>query len=160
MTSVIRRRCIRFPAGGDNLIGGSVTVGETVMARQAIGVGGAVLRAVRTVVPDEATDRELLTRFTDGDETAFAVLVNRHGGMVLGVCRRVLPTVQDAEDACQATFLVLARKARDKAWQPSIANWLYTTARRIASKANRAASRRARRESRPVSRRSPPWTRS
>jgi len=122
------------------------------MARRMIGMGAAVLRAVRTAVPDEATDRELLTRFAKGDQTAFAALVNRHGGMVLGVCRRVLPTVQDAEDACQAAFLVLARKASDRTWQSSIANWLYTTSRRIASRANRAASRRAKRESRPVAR--------
>ena len=120
------------------------------MAQRAAAVGDSVLRAVRSAVAAEPTDRELLARFSDGDEAAFAALVGRHGGMVLGVCRRVLPTVQDAEDACQATFLVLARKARGREWQPSIANWLYATARRIASKANRAASRRARRESRPV----------
>jgi RNA polymerase sigma factor (sigma-70 family) len=115
--------------------------------------GDVLLRAVRSAtVTAELTDRDLLIRFRDGDESAFATLVNRHSGMVLGVCRRVLPTIQDAEDACQATFLVLARKAASGPWQPSIANWLYTTARRIASKANRAASRRAKRESQTVQR--------
>jgi RNA polymerase sigma factor (sigma-70 family) len=106
------------------------------------------MRAVQSATSGiELSDRELLHRFNDGDESAFTVLMNRHGGMVLGVCRRVLPTVQDAEDAFQATFLVLARKAPNGSWQPSIANWLYTTARRIAAKANRSASRRQRRES-------------
>ena len=92
------------------------------------------------------TDRELLARFGAGDETAFAVLVARHAKMVLGVCRRVLPTVQDAEDACQATFLVLSRKAAAGDWQASVANWLYGTARRIAARANRTTQRRAKRE--------------
>lgn len=105
---------------------------------------GDVVQLVRSATGP--CDRELLARFAAGDEDAFAVLVRRHAGMVLGVCRRVLPTVQDAEDACQATFLILARKAKATAWQRSVANWLYTTARRVASKANRAAGRRARRE--------------
>ncbi len=108
---------------------------------------GAVLRAIRTIAAaTERTDLELLTQFNAGDEAAFAALVERHSGMVLGVCRRALPTVQDAEDACQATFLVLARKAKGGRWQTSVANWLYTTARRVASKATRAAARRAKRE--------------
>jgi RNA polymerase sigma factor (sigma-70 family) len=114
------------------------------MTRQA---GATVLRAVRTAARVESTDQELLARFAAGDEAAFAALVRRHSGLVLGVCRRVLPTVQDAEDACQATFLILARKAKVTRWQPSVANWLYTTARRVASRASRAASRRVRRES-------------
>lgn len=108
--------------------------------------GGAVLRAVRGPALAGLTDRDLLERFAAGDESAFAALVGRHGGMVLGVCRRVLPTVQDAEDACQATFLVLSRKAAGGGWQPSVANWLYTTARRVAAKARRTADRRAKRE--------------
>ena len=109
--------------------------------------GDGIIRAIRSAVATEPTDRELLTRFVGGDEKAFAKLVNRHSGMVLGVCRRVLRNVQDAEDAGQATFVVLARKAESGRWQESIANWLYTTARRIASKANRTASRRRQRES-------------
>src|SRR5262249_49158708 len=53
---------------------------------------------------------------------------------------------QDAEDACQATFLVLAQKAKGNRWQPSVANWLFTTARKVAHNARVAARRRARRE--------------
>jgi RNA polymerase sigma factor (sigma-70 family) len=111
--------------------------------------GDKILRAALSaaaVLPP--TDRELLARFNAGDEAAFAALVQRHTGLVLGVCRRMLPNVQDAEDACQATFLVLARKARSGRWQSSIANWLYTTARRIALKASRALARRLKREAR------------
>jgi RNA polymerase sigma factor (sigma-70 family) len=94
-------------------------------------------------------DRDLLERFIQADDqTAFAALVRRHGKMVLGVCQRLLPTVQDAEDACQATFLILAQKAKTIRWQASIANWLYTTARRVARNARLSAQRRARREAR------------
>ena len=96
------------------------------------------------------SDRELLHRFADtGDQTAFAALFRRHSGMVLGVCQRALSNVQDAEDACQATFLLLAQKARSGRWQPSLSNWLYTTARRVARNARLAAQRRRRREARP-----------
>jgi RNA polymerase sigma factor (sigma-70 family) len=93
------------------------------------------------------TDRELLQRFTaDGNQEAFATLVNRHSAMVFGVCKRLLPTVPDAEDACQAVFLVLSNKASTNRWQSSVANWLYTTARKVARNARLASSRRARRE--------------
>src|SRR5262249_47914117 len=94
-------------------------------------------------------DRELLRRFADtGDQRAFAALVQRHAGMVFGVCRRVLANAHDAEDACQATFLVLARKAKGGRWQPSAANWLSATARGVARNAQVAARRRAERERR------------
>jgi RNA polymerase sigma factor (sigma-70 family) len=88
----------------------------------------------------------LLACFAAGDQAAFAALFRRHAGMVLGVCRRVLAGEQDAEDACQATFLLLARKAKSGRWQPSVANWLYLTARRVARNARVTAERRARRE--------------
>jgi RNA polymerase sigma factor (sigma-70 family) len=95
------------------------------------------------------TDRELLRRFADaGDQAAFATLFRRHSGMVFGACRRALSNSHDAEDACQATFLVLARKARSGHWQPSLANWLYSTARRVARNARVVAERRTRREGR------------
>ncbi|MFO0807829.1 MAG: sigma-70 family RNA polymerase sigma factor [Gemmataceae bacterium] len=117
------------------------------MAVQAQAVLGRIIRSAAQAAHATLTDRDLLRRYADdGDETAFAALVARHTGMVLGVCRRVVPTVQDAEDACQATFLVLAKKAKSTRWQPSVANWLYTTARRVSSVARLGAIRRAKRE--------------
>jgi RNA polymerase sigma factor (sigma-70 family) len=106
-----------------------------------------VVRAAKVIDQTVETDRELLRRFSrEKDQGAFETLVNRHTSMVLGVCRRSLPTLQDAEDACQATFLVLAKRAKDGRWQESVANWLYTTARKVARNARIAAERRTKRE--------------
>jgi RNA polymerase sigma factor (sigma-70 family) len=93
------------------------------------------------------SDRDLLRRFADaGDHDAFAALAARHAAMVFAVCRRHLSCVQDAEDACQATFLILARRASNTRWQPSVANWLHMTARRVASRLRRTTERRLKRE--------------
>jgi RNA polymerase sigma factor (sigma-70 family) len=92
----------------------------------------------------DATDVVLLERFFDGrDPEAFEVLLRRHGPMVLGVCRRVLGQVQDAEDAFQATFLILLRKGRRVVLRGTLAGWLYTVAGRVAlrARANRARRR-------------------
>jgi RNA polymerase sigma factor (sigma-70 family) len=87
------------------------------------------------------SDAELLRRFqTRGDEAAFELLVWRHGPMVLGVCRRIVRDQHTAEDAFQATFLALARKAGSIGVRDAIAGWLYTVAHRVALAA------RARRE--------------
>jgi RNA polymerase sigma factor (sigma-70 family) len=95
------------------------------------------------------TDRDLLRRFAqDKDQAAFAALVKRHGQMVLGACRRVLGNPADAEDACQAVFLILARKSNSARWQPSIASWLYATAQQVALNARTARSRRMKHEGR------------
>src|SRR5262249_42037855 len=95
----------------------------------------------------QATDRELLRRFTaQQDETAFEVLFRRHGAMVLAAAKRVLGNAHDAEDVCQAAFLLLAKKAATQRWQPSVASWLYTTAHQLALKARTPPPRRARRE--------------
>lgn len=81
----------------------------------------------------ELSDDELLGRWLrEGDEGAFAALVQRHGGMVLGVCRHRLRRLQDAEDACQAVFLILARKAAAIRKRESIAGWLHGVAYRVA----------------------------
>jgi len=100
---------------------------------------------VRTTVGP--SDRELVSRFVDfRDEQAFTTLVRRHGPMVFGVCRRVLDNVQDAEDAFQATFVVLARKAHAVEKPELLANWLYGVAYRTARKARVQAARRGHHE--------------
>src|SRR5262245_57092975 len=117
------------------------------MAGSRTAVLRKVVRSVADVDRSTVTDRELLRRFArENDQGAFEALVARHAAMVLGVCRRALSNVQDAEDACQATFLVLANRAKDGRWQESVANWLYATARKVAHNARVAAERRARRE--------------
>jgi RNA polymerase sigma factor (sigma-70 family) len=90
------------------------------------------------------TDGQLLECFLSRrDEAAFEALVHRHGPMVLGLCRRVLHNDHDVEDAFQATFLVLVRKAASIGQQELVGNWLYGVARRAALEVN-AARRRAR----------------
>jgi RNA polymerase sigma factor (sigma-70 family) len=94
-----------------------------------------------------ATDAELLERFlTEHDESAFGELVQRHGPIVLGLCRRVLRNQHDAEDAFQATFLVLARQGGSIRRPGSLAGWLLHVARRVALRARANAERRRRRE--------------
>jgi RNA polymerase sigma factor (sigma-70 family) len=93
------------------------------------------------------TDRQLLDRFVQKrDEAAFAAIVKLHGPMVLGVCRRVLRHAQDAEDAFQATFLVLARKAGSLEQPERLANWLFGVAYRTAEHARGKAARRSQQE--------------
>jgi RNA polymerase sigma factor (sigma-70 family) len=119
------------------------------MVKQATETLVRLMWAEASASRSAVNDRELLRRFADtGDQRAFAALVQRHAGMVFGVCRRALVIAQDAEDACQATFLVLARKAKGGRWQSSVANWLYATARGVARNARVAAQRRAERERR------------
>ncbi len=92
-------------------------------------------------------EAQLLERFAgDRDEAAFAVLVARHGPMVLGVCRRLLRHEQDVEDAFQATFLVLARRAGGLRDAGKLAPWLYGVAHKVAARSRAVAGRRRDRE--------------
>src|SRR5436309_346439 len=102
-----------------------------------------LVQLLRARAGDGSSDGRLLERFAVGrDETAFMTLVARHGGMVLGICRRVLGHEQDAEDAFQATFLLLARKAAAIRKKESVASWLHGVAFRVAVRARSAAAKR------------------
>jgi RNA polymerase sigma factor (sigma-70 family) len=92
------------------------------------------------------SDAELLKHFAAGDEAAFAVLAGRHAAMVLGVCRHVLGDDHEVDDAFQATFLLLARKAPSAARHRSTAGWLHTVAFRVALRARARRASRAGRE--------------
>jgi RNA polymerase sigma factor (sigma-70 family) len=94
-------------------------------------------------VAGQRTDRQLLNRFAeDGDQASFGELVQRHGPLVWGVCRRVLQNDHDADDAFQATFLVLSRKASATCWHESVKHWLYEVAYRVALRARASRDRR------------------
>ncbi len=118
------------------------------MARRAL---GSVVDGIKTLFDGGATstlsDGSLLERFlNDRDsvgEAAFAAIVERHGPMVQRVCRGVLRESHDADDAFQATFLILARKAGSIRRNGSVASWLYGVARRVALRARSARTRRA-----------------
>ena len=108
--------------------------------------------AVRDVVrqigqDDPPSDASLLARYLESrDHAAFAELLRRYGPVVFGVCRRLLANRHDAEDAFQAVFLVLVRKAESVQPPGLVGNWLYGVAVRTANKAKLAAARRWRRE--------------
>src|SRR5260370_26178746 len=110
----------------------------------AKGTLGTVVRRLRLLVvgaDDRQSDGWLLERFVrDRDEAAFEALLARHGPMVLGVCRRLLHDAA-VEDAFQATFLVLVRKAAALDGSRSLAGWLHTVARHVALTARTAAAR-------------------
>src|SRR5438128_4246731 len=105
------------------------------------------LAGTRRAAP--SPDGQLLERFSgQRDEAAFAALVRRHGPMVLNVCRSVLHHEQDAEDAFQATFLVLLRKAHSIRQPEAIAGWLYEVAYHVSVNAQADAARRRAQERR------------
>jgi RNA polymerase sigma factor (sigma-70 family) len=104
-------------------------------------------RVIATPMDAELGDRDLVQRFIDTrGEAEFAAIVERHGGLVWQVCRRLLGHEQDAEDAFQATFLVLARQAVRVRKQTSVKSWLYGVASHVALSLRRSARRRRARE--------------
>jgi RNA polymerase sigma factor (sigma-70 family) len=129
----------------------------------------SILRHIRHLVGGDhggaASDRQLLHRYAEcGDSDAFATLIERHGPLALGVCQRVLGNSHDAEDAFQAVFVVLARKAGASGWQESVGPWLHEVAHRVALRARGRAMRRAEHERRAADMRpsettaEPAWT--
>jgi RNA polymerase sigma factor (sigma-70 family) len=123
-----------------------------------------VVRHIRRLAAGEAaegrTSQQLLQDFlTRHDETAFAALVRKHGPVVMGVCRHVLHHLQDAEDAFQGTFLVLARKAGSIRNGESLASWLHGVAFHTAMRAKRDLARRRlhERQAKPMSDAKPSW---
>src|SRR5262245_57736528 len=113
-------------------------------------LNGLVRHLRRQATPqagDDSTDGELLARYAAcRDEAAFAALLERHGPMVLGVCRRILRNEADAEDAFQATFLVLVRKAASIRHKAMVGNWLYGVAHYTALKAKAMIGKRQAKE--------------
>jgi RNA polymerase sigma factor (sigma-70 family) len=97
-------------------------------------------------LPDRQLLEQFLTRRGEAAEAAFATLVERHGPMVLGVCRRALSDPHDADDAFQATFLILVRRAESVRVNDSLGRWLYGVSCRVASRARNNAGRRLSRE--------------
>jgi RNA polymerase sigma factor (sigma-70 family) len=111
----------------------------------------AVVAYLRRLSPapglGEATDGQLLNDFVSRqDQAAFAALIQRHGPLVWGVCRRVLSHTQDAEDAFQATLLILVRRAKSIRKRASVRSWLYGVANRVAVRAKADRHRREVRE--------------
>jgi RNA polymerase sigma factor (sigma-70 family) len=117
------------------------------MASRSLSTALPYLRRLLAGGADESGDPCLLEHFVRrGDEEAFASLVRRHGPMVLAVCQRLLSDPQDAEDAFQATFLVLVRKASAVGRPERLGNWLYGVAYRVAVKLRARNARRHCRE--------------
>jgi RNA polymerase sigma factor (sigma-70 family) len=120
-----------------------------------------VVQHIRRVVLGQEqgglTDGQLLSHFIEHrDEAAVTALVRRHGGMVWGVCRRVLHNHHDAEDAFQATFMVLVRKAKSIRQRELVGNWLYGVAQQTAMKARSVAEKHRTRERQVIDMPEPP----
>ena len=119
------------------------------MPTSSIGMIIQHLRKIGLRQADNVSDGQLLERFClQAEQAAFEALLLRHGTMVLGICQRILHNAHDAEDAFQATFLVLVRKARSLLGRKTVGNWLHEVALRTASNVRRAACTRRKRKNR------------
>src|SRR5262249_20855631 len=143
------RKCEIRPRTLDQFTRRDTLSGKSSVTETRVMVTGPktdVLRQVRRflwLTDGGAGDDQLLEAFLGrGDEAAFAALVGRYGPMVLGVCRRVLRHAQDAEDAFQATFLVLARRAVGIRSRRRLGPWLYGVAYRTALQARKTLAKR------------------
>src|SRR5262245_44798425 len=114
---------------------------ELWMANRTLSQCLHLLQGARCAEGELQGDSQLLERFTvHRDAAAFEALLQRHGPMVWGVCRRILSDPNDVDDAFQATFLVLVRKARAIAKHESLGSWLHGVARRVALRARALAN--------------------
>jgi len=117
----------------------------------AAAIGDFVRRLTRQMAATQLTglsDSQLVGQALAGShDAAFEAILSRHGAMVYRVCWRVLQQAQDAEDAFQATFLVLAQKLHSVRKQGSLASWLHGVAHRVALRARTQANARRRRDS-------------
>src|SRR5271155_3637149 len=114
------------------------------MAIKTLGAAmGPIKRLLAGGTITGCSDAQLLERFASGhDAAAFEALVALHGPMVLGVCRGILRDPNDAEDAFQATFLILVQKSSTLRRHEALGPWLYRVAHRVAIRANAVAARR------------------
>jgi RNA polymerase sigma factor (sigma-70 family) len=120
------------------------------MKSRSLGRALGLLRQIASSSDGSRLDAELIERFVASyDGGAFACLVERHGPLVLGVCRRVLRNHHDAEDAFQATFLTLARKARHIRQRDALAGWLYKVAYHLSMKLRASAEKQRQSERQP-----------
>jgi len=138
------------PAGPTDSAADSRPVSNGMVPPASDQAGATEVRTAQvdtSVLPRDLSDSSLLQRFVvNRDQTAFTAIVERHERLVFGVCKRVLGDSHAAEDAFQATFLVLARKASMLDWHRPLSAWLYTVAMRLALRLRAVASRQRRSE--------------
>jgi RNA polymerase sigma factor (sigma-70 family) len=147
----VDKKCIKRPCATSNKVEGGPP-SDTGMDMATSQTSEVIQHLRRMLLPRDGagrTDGQLLEDYLNRrDEAALTALVRRHGPMVWGVCRRVLRGYHDAEDAFQATFLVLVRKAASIASRELLANWLYGVAHQTALNARAMVARRKERERR------------